>query len=92
MKIIVDYNEVEVEDLKIESTRYMGNLMIEISFNDGSLKIVDFEPFVSKSNHPSIKKYLDEGKFIQYEITEGNLNWNDYGMIFPIEALYEGKI
>jgi len=44
------------------------------------------------SLHPSIKKYLDESKFLQYEIVDGNLNWNNYDLIFPVDDLYQGKI
>jgi len=44
------------------------------------------------SLHPSIRKYLDEAKFKDYQIVDGNLNWNDYALIFPIEDLYEGKL
>ena len=35
---------------------------------------------------------LYEAKFKNYEIVDGNLNWNDYDLIFPIEDLYEGKL
>jgi hypothetical protein len=42
--------------------------------------------------HPSIKKYLDERQFSNFNLSDGNLNWNDYGMIFPIWDLYNGKI
>jgi len=44
------------------------------------------------SLHPSIRKYLDEAKFKDYQIVDGNLNWNDYALIFPIEDLHEGKL
>ena len=44
------------------------------------------------SLHPSIRKYLDEARFKLFDIIDGNLNWNDYDMIFPVEDLYEGKI
>jgi len=36
--------------------------------------------------------YLDESKFKEYKIIDGNLNWNDYDMIFPIEDLYQGRV
>jgi hypothetical protein len=36
--------------------------------------------------------YKDEKLFNSYKIIDGNLNWNDYDMIFPISDLYEGKI
>jgi uncharacterized protein YjbK len=94
MKIIVDYKEPESEtdELKIDSADYLSDYTIRIKFSDGNEKIVDFKPFLSKSHHPSIKKYLDEKMFSNFSLTDGNLNWNDYELIFPISDLYKGKI
>jgi len=47
---------------------------------------------LESSLHPSIRKYLDEDKFKTYQIVDGNLNWNDYDLIFPLEDLYQGKL
>jgi hypothetical protein len=55
-------------------------------------KLVDFKLFLESSSHPSIKKYLDETKFQQFIITDGNLNWNDYDLIFPIADLHKGIV
>jgi len=35
---------------------------------------------------------LDPNRFQEYKLVDGNLNWNDYDMIFPLEDLYRGKI
>jgi hypothetical protein len=77
---------------EIELAKYIGDYAIRITFNDGNEKLVDFKPFLTKSLHPSISKYLDESLFKQFEIVNGNLNWNDYDLIFPIHDLYEGVI
>jgi len=94
MRIIVDYTEHEtgLDQLKIDSAKYLSDYAIRIKFSDGNEKLVDFKPFLSKSLHPSIKKYLDENKFSKFSLTDGNLNWNDYDLIFPISDLYNGKI
>lgn len=92
MKIIVEYENYDIENLNIETAKYIGDFVVEIEFSDGFKNRVDFKSFLSKSIHPTIVKYLDEKKFVQYEIIGGNLNWNDYEMIFPIADLYEGKI
>ena len=94
MKILIDYREQEsaFEELRIESANYLSDFAIRIKFSDGNEKLVDFKPFLSKSVHPSIKKYLDEKKFSNFNLIEGNLNWNDYDLIFPISDLYSGKI
>ncbi len=94
MRIIVDYkdSETEFDQLKIDSAKYLSDYAIRIKFNDGKEKLVDFKPFLSKSLHPSIKKYLDENKFSNFSLTDGNLNWNDYDLIFPISDLYQGML
>lgn len=78
--------------MKIHSAKYLSDYAIRIKFNDGNEKLVDFKPFLSKSLHPSIKKYLEESNFSNFSIIDGNLNWNDYDLIFPISDLYNGKI
>ncbi len=94
MKIIVDYKDSQtgLDQLKIDSAKYLSDYAIRIKFNDGHEKLVDFKPFLSKSLHPSIKKYLDENKFSDFSLIDGNLNWNEYDLIFPISDLYNGKI
>ena len=94
MRIIVDYKDSPsgFNQLKIDSAKYLSDYAIRIKFNDGNERLVDFKPFLSKSLHPSIKKYMDESKFSSFSLTDGNLNWNDYDLIFPIADLYKGRI
>ena len=92
MKITVEYIDYNIDFIQIKSARYIGDFAIRISFSDGYSRLVDFKPFLEAALHPSIRKYLDEAKFKNYKIVDGNLNWNDYDLIFPIEDLYEGKL
>jgi hypothetical protein len=92
MKITEEYIDYNVDFIQIKSARYIGDFAIRISFSDGFSRLIDFKPFLEAALHPSIRKYLDEAKFKNYKIVDGNLNWNDYDLIFPIENLYEGKL
>ena len=92
MKITEEYNNLIVDIIEIKSAKYIGDFAIRLFFNDGVNRIVDFKSFLETSLHPSIRKYLDEAKFKQFEIIDGNLNLNDYDLIFPINDLYEGEI
>jgi uncharacterized protein YjbK len=85
---IVDY-EIAT---KIIAAKLIADYKIEITFNDGEKKVVNFEHFLSSSQHPSIRKYLDKNKFMEFEIKNGNLNWNDYDLIFPLSDLKKGQI
>ena len=92
MKITEENIDNNVDLLEIISARYIGDYAIRVFFSDGFNRLVDFKPFLEASLHPSIRKYLDEAKFKDYQIVDGNLNWNDYALNFPIEDLYEGKL
>lgn len=92
MKIIEEYNNFLIDQIEIRKAKYIGDFAIRVYFSDDTYKLVDFKPFLEKSLHPSITKYLNESKFKTYKLVDGNLNWNDYDMIFPIEDLYEGKL
>ncbi len=92
MKISVNYTQNEIQELKILAAFYVSDFVIRIQFSDGVERLIDFKSFLNKSIHPSIKKYRDETLFSSFSIIDGNLNWNDYDLIFPIENLHEGKI
>ncbi len=78
--------------LSIENAAYTGGYKIELLFSDGTVKIIDFEPFLSKALNPMAKKYLDKNIFSKFKVEYGDLHWNNYEMCFPISDLYEGKI
>jgi hypothetical protein len=93
MKIVEEYNDdSQVDLLSVKSAKYIGDFAIRVFFNDETNRLVDFKPFLESSLHPSIRKYLDESVFKQFVIIGGNLNWNDYDLIFPVHDLYEGKL
>lgn len=94
MKIVVDYKEKssDVNQLKINTAKYLSDFVIRIEFNNGTNQLIDFKPFLTKSMHSSIKKYMDENTFSKFALKDGNLNWNDYDLIFPISDLYKGQI
>lgn len=94
MKITVEYtsSNSENEVIKIKNAKYLSDFALRITFNNGIEKLIDFKPFLSNAIHPSVKKYFNETLFKNFKIVDGNLNWNDYELIFPISDLYNGKI
>ena len=92
MRIVEEYDEMQTDLIEIKSANYIGDYAIRILFSDGVNKLVDFKTFLESSSHPSIRKYLDETKFKQFTILDGNLNWNDYDLIIPVQDLYQGTI
>lgn len=92
MKIEVHYEDKPPKPLRVEDAKYAGGYRIRIYFSDGVHRTVDFKAFLNSFGHPSLKKYLSPKCFSQFEVKDGNLNWNDYEMIFPVADLYEGKV
>ena len=78
--------------IEVISANYIDDYAIRVSFNDGTEKLVDFKPFLFNALNPSIMKYRDESRFKQFKIVNGNLNWNDFDLIFPLSNLHEGTI
>jgi len=92
MKISVNYNYLDNDLPKVVTAKHINNYVLDIQFSNGERKEVNFENFLEKSLHPAIKKYLDKEKFAQFEIKNGNVNWNNYDLIFPVEDLLMQKI
>jgi len=78
--------------ISIEQAKQLDNYKLQLVFNDLSSQVVDFQPFLSQSLNPLIRKYLAPEEFAKFEIDEGDLEWNDYDLCFPIADLYENNI
>ncbi len=78
--------------IDIVEAEYIPLYKIHLWFSDGVEQVVDFEPFLRKSRHPEIKKYLDRELFKDFSMAHGQLNWNDYDLCFSMQDLYEGTI
>lgn len=93
MRVIEDYSDIDnIVEVDVTDAIYNGDYLIQIVFSDGKTRTVDFAPFLNKAKHPSIRKYLDLNNFKSFQILDGNLNWNNYEMIFPVWDLYRGKL
>lgn len=54
MKIVEEYNRDCSDLIAIKSAEYIGDYSIQIIFNDGIDRLVDFKSFLETSYHPSI--------------------------------------
>lgn len=81
-----------MENLSITQASYINDYKIELTFNDGKIQVVDFGPFLKNSKHPEIKKYLELEKFKGFQIVDGDLDWDDFELTFPIWDLYTDNI
>ena len=82
----------KTEILNVEKVEHVADYKLRIDFNDGHQSVVDFEPFLSQSHHPAIRRYLDQSLFLKWSIDYGDLHWNDFDLVFPLADLYAGEI
>lgn len=75
----------------IENADYLNGYKIRLHFNDQTTQTIDFENFICTSHNPHIAKYSDLEIFKNFSITDGDLEWNDYDLCFPIADLYENQ-
>lgn len=82
----------ETEFLSIERVTPQQDHRLLLEFNDGTVRTVDFFPFLSQSQHPQIRAYLDKTKFASHRLEQGDLVWGDYELCFPTCDLYNNKL
>ena len=80
------------EYLSVEKAEYIDGYRLSLTFNDAKKIVVDFGHFILSSGHPDIKKYRDLNLFKSYTLNEGDLEWNDYELAFPVCDLYRGDV
>jgi len=82
----------EHQIISIEQVTQLEDYKLQLIFNDQSSQTVDFQPFLTQSLNPLIRKYLAPEEFSKFEIADGDLEWNDYDLCFPIADLYENSL
>lgn len=80
------------QEITIKKADYIGGYKVALLFNDDTIQCIDFYPFLSSSLNPLIRKYLDQEQFSKFNVDNGDLEWNDYDLCFPIADLYENCI
>ena len=78
--------------INIASATPLGKYQLRLSFNDQTTQDIDFGPFLSQSQHPELRAFLDETRFNAYRLEYGELVWGDYDLCFPVIDLYKNQI
>ena len=75
--------------LYIQQANYISELKVELKFNDGTIRNVDFSNFLLNHPHPQYNKYLKPANFKKFYIENGNIVWGkNWDLMIPIENLY----
>ena len=78
--------------IAVTSAEHIGDYKVHVHFSDGASQVIDFLPFLQSFRHPDYEQYFDLEYFKRFKIIEGNINWDDYNLIFPVDDLYEGRL
>ena len=78
--------------INIVSAEQDGDCRIRLRFDDGTAQMVDFKPFLQRSQHPDIRAYLDAVRFAGFRLEHGELVWGDYELCFPVIDLYRNQL
>lgn len=78
--------------LEVTEAKYVSGYRLLLTFNDGTVRVVDFGPFLAKARNPDTTDYRDLKRFKSFHLQDGDLMWGDCQMIFPIMDLYRGTI
>lgn len=79
-------------DLRVTSIEQLGSHTLKLLFNDGHVSVINFLPYITNHKNEMVTDYIDSTLFNGYKLDNGNVNWNDYDMIFSVNDLYDGKI
>jgi hypothetical protein len=75
--------------LYIQQANYISDLKVELKFNDGTIRNIDFSNFLLNHPHPQYNKYLKPANFKKFYIENGNIVWGkNWDLMIPIENLY----
>lgn len=74
--------------LRVIDVEYLHDYVMKLEFNNGEIRIVDFEPFLHGKFFDELR---DKYKFIQFALTPWTLEWYN-GVDFSPEFLYEHSV
>ena len=91
-KLIITRKRAVAAPPSVATAKHLGGHRLEVVFSDGIRREIDVAPFLERFPHPCHNKYKKVSEFKKFKIIDGNVNWDDYNMIFTPESLYSGKI
>ena len=65
------------KDINIISAAVLREHEIKLAFDEGTIQIVDFKPFLEHALHADIRAFLDAAKFANFRIVYGERVWGD---------------
>jgi hypothetical protein len=76
----------------IDKAKYIDDYTIQLNFNDGVVRNINFGRFLKTRPHPQHNKYLKYSNFRKFKIENGNIVWGKNDLDFDLWNLYKGKM
>jgi len=74
----------------IQFAEYIADYKIKVTFIDGAIRKIDLKPFLLKSIHPLVRKYLDVDLFKKFKIEQSALCWGENEFDINPMSIYNG--
>jgi hypothetical protein len=75
----------------VTKAEYLHGYLIEVTFFDNSVRVVDLENFFTTSKFGLIRKFAPMEQFKQFRIEDGSLAWGDNECDINPYSLYVGE-
>lgn len=78
--------------MDILEAKHIKDYTIEVRFENGETRTVDFEKFLNTAKQQMTRQYLDKERFKnEIKIRNGQLQWGDWQMDISSESIYQGQ-
>ena len=77
--------------MEIIRVKYTKDYQLEVFFDNGEKRIVDFKSFLFNEKNPMTTQYRDIEKFKNVEIEFGHLTWDNGQMDISSESIYNNE-
>jgi hypothetical protein len=78
--------------IKLIEAKYVSDYTVELFFEDGVARKIDFGYFLNHHPHPQHNKYKELRNFKKFKIERNNLVWGkNWDLEFDLWNLYNGR-
>ena len=75
--------------MRIVKVKWIKDYLLEVTFDDGKVKVTDFSDFLIHARNPMSNQFLDIKRFKKARIDHGDLTWGNGEMDFSAESIYD---
>jgi hypothetical protein len=75
----------------ITKATYLHDYLIEVTFKDGAVRVIDLDSFFNSNNLKHVRKFYPHESFKQFRIEDGVLCWGDNECDISPYNIYTGK-